>query len=87
VTGPGTYMLNSNVSFPSTFGYGYFVKRKFAPLDEWVTTTTYTGSVTITKLDMVNKIVAGSFAFTAASISNISVPIQVTEGRFDLKLQ
>jgi len=87
VTGPGTYMLNSNTSRLSTSSYGYFYKNKLNPVEEWMTTADYTGSVTITKLDIANLIVSGTFQFNA--ISNATPPnaLNVTEGRFDIKIQ
>ena len=87
VTATGTYPLNSNVSYPTfSASYGYFVKRKFTPEDEWLTNSTTTGSVIITKLDLTNKIVSGTFQFNAASIYTPSNILSVTEGRFDIKL-
>jgi hypothetical protein len=85
---PGTYLLNSNVSHPTfSAGYAYYVKRKLTPLDEWITSSTTTGSVTITKVDAANHIVSGTFQFNAASIYNPSQVLSVTDGRFDLKVQ
>jgi hypothetical protein len=87
INGPGTYLLNTTVPYP-TFdaSYGYFIKRKVTPLNEWITSSTYTGSVTITKLDLVNRIVSGTFEFNALNISNSPEPLTVTSGRFDAKL-
>ena len=87
ITGPGTYLLNNTVSRPSSLSYGYYVKRNLTPQNEWLTSSTSTGSVTITKLDIVNKIVSGSFQFSALNIYNTPQPLSVTEGRFDIKLQ
>lgn len=87
ITGPGTYLLNNTVGRPSSLSYGYYVKRNLTPQNEWMTSSTYTGSVTITKLDIVNKIAAGSFQFSALNIYNTPQPLSVTEGRFDIKLQ
>jgi len=88
VHGPGTYVLNSKItSFPTDLNYGYFIKRKIIPLDEWVTSPVQTGSVTITKLDTVNLIVSGTFSFSAECMNGTAAPLQVTEGRFDLKIQ
>ena len=87
VTGPGTYLLNNNVSLPASSSYGYYVKRKVTPENEWLTSASYSGSVTITKLDAANHIVAGTFQFTALNLYNTPQPISITEGRFDLKLQ
>jgi Family of unknown function (DUF6252) len=90
VTGPGTYLLNNNVTLPYSYqsvGYGYYAKTRLTPQDEWLTSTVYTGSVTITKFDQHERIIAGTFEFTAGSINSLSQPIHVTEGRFDIRLQ
>jgi hypothetical protein len=87
VTAPGTYLLNTNVVHPfGTSSYGYYVKRNITPQNEWLTSSTYTGRVVITRIDEVNMIVSGSFEFNAGSIYNTEV-LQVTEGRFDVKIQ
>ena len=83
----GTYLLNNNVTLPASSSYGYFVKRTLTPENEWITSSSNSGSVTITKLDMANRIVSGTFQFTALNLYNTPQPISVTEGRFDLKLQ
>lgn len=88
ITGPGTYQLNTDITRPAlTASYGYFVEREFTPKNEWQTSPTYTGSVTITRFDVVNNIVSGTFQFNALNISGSPEPISVTEGRFDVKLQ
>ena len=87
VTGPGTYYLNQNVIRPTRYGYGFFEKRRFTPEEEYQTSNHFTGSVTITRLDNVNKIVSGTFEFNAESLSNPGQSIQVTEGRFDIKYE
>ena len=88
VTATGTYLLNSNATYPSMLtGYGYYVKRVLTPKDEWITSSTATGSVTITRIDPLNKIVSGTFQFNAASIYTPSQILMVTDGRFDLKIQ
>jgi hypothetical protein len=87
VTAPGTYLLNTNVVHPfGAASYGYYVKRNITPQNEWLTSSTYTGRVIITRIDDVNMIVSGTFEFNAGSIYNTEV-LQVTEGRFDLKIQ
>jgi len=86
IDGVGTYLLNSNASHPATSSsYAYFVKRKITPLNEWITSPSYPGSFTITKLDTVASIVSGTFEFTAMNIYNTPAPLTVKEGRFDLK--
>ena len=50
--------------------------------ENYMTTTTYTGSVEVTRADSVNRIVSGRFSFTA--VSSTGKTIKVTDGRFDL---
>jgi len=89
VAGPGNYELNSNTDiYPYQSGsYAYHVKRKINPLNEWITGSQYTGSVTITKFDTASKIISGSFAFKAGSMDSSASAIDVTEGRFDVTYQ
>jgi hypothetical protein len=88
VTGPGVYELNQNTDiYPGVLGsYAYYVRRKINPLNEWITSAQNTGSVTITKWDLTNNIVSGTFEFKAGSIDNSSEPINITDGRFDIRL-
>jgi Family of unknown function (DUF6252) len=87
VTAPGTYMLNQTVPYPTTAAnYGYFVKRNLTPQNEWITSATNTGAVTITRIDTVALIVSGTFQFTALNLYNNPEPLSVTEGRFDIKM-
>ena len=85
VDGPGTYSMNKNVVRPSADGFAYYVKRVLTPQDEWMTNPTYTGTVTLTKLDVHNRIVAGTFEFKAGSLMNSGSVLTVTDGRFDIK--
>jgi hypothetical protein len=83
---PGTYALNTTVP-RGTFGssYAYYVKRRFTPENEWMTNNTHTGAVNITRLDTINRIIAGTFEFQMLNLYNAPQPIVVTEGRFDVK--
>lgn len=86
VNGTGTYPLNTNTSYPSgPTSYGYHVKRRLTPLDEWITSAAQTGSVNITKFDTTAQIVSGTFQFYAENRSNPAQTIAVTEGRFDVR--
>jgi len=83
---PGTYPLNTDLVYPSTGGsYAYFIKRNINPVDEFLTSASAGGSVTITKIDTVNRFVSGTFSFQAKSIYDPTKIINVTEGRFDVK--
>jgi hypothetical protein len=87
VNAPGTYLFNTDVTHPNgTSSYGYYVKRNITPQNEWLTSSLYTGTVNITRIDAVNMIVSGTFEFDAGSIYNSDV-LHVTEGRFDVKIQ
>lgn len=88
INGPGTFLLNANTDvFPlQTASYGYFVKRKFNPLNEWITDVTHPGTVTITRYDTVAQVVSGTFEFTGGNIDSTTNAIHVTEGRFDVKI-
>jgi hypothetical protein len=89
ITETGTYALNQTTStYPrANASYAYYVERKFTPTNEWMTNPQYTGTVTVTKLDIPAKIIAGSFEFRAINVNNTPEPITVTEGRFDVKIQ
>ena len=87
VTGPGTYTMNTDVTLPTVgASYAYYVERELTPTNEWQTSASYTGTVTITKLDAVNDIISGTFQFNAINLYNNPAPISVTEGRFDIKM-
>ena len=88
VSAPGDYLLNTTVVYPSHYAsFAYFVRRKFTPLNEWITTSLVTGKVTITKIVFgANAFASGTFEFDAASMTNSGPVIHVTEGRFDVRL-
>lgn len=44
------------------------------------------GEVKITKLDLVNRIVSGTFWFEAINLNDPNDKVSVTDGRFDLKI-
>lgn len=81
VTAPGTYLLNA-----ASGNSAYYVERKLTPTGEWRTNNQYGGKVMITVTDTVNRIIAGTFAFQAASLYD-DAPVQITEGRFDIKME
>lgn len=83
ITGPGTYTIGGESAENS---YASYTLRKFQLISLWKTTAA-SGKLVITKLDLANKIIAGSFEFTATDTYGTATPINVTEGRFDLKLQ
>ncbi|TCJ14003.1 hypothetical protein EPD60_08285 [Flaviaesturariibacter flavus] len=89
ITRPGTYVLNANTAkMPNHSGaYAYYVERNMTPKYEYITSSTNTGSVNITRVDKANHILAGTFSFTAKEINGKTDPINVTEGRFDVQIQ
>jgi hypothetical protein len=87
LTGNGTYILNTAANYPSQAGnYGYYVHRQVTPDKEYITSSPYTGTVIISKIDSINRFVSGTFEFRAISLYDASQSINVTEGRFDVKL-
>lgn len=89
VTREGTYQLNQNTELrPShTASYAYFVERTMTPTHEWMTTSQTTGTVVITRLDKTNHVIAGTFSFRGTDKSGGGNVLDVTEGRFDMKIQ
>jgi uncharacterized protein DUF6252 len=89
VVTPGVYLLNTNTQkYPyHTGNYAYYVVRKYIPLNEWMTTSQYSGQVEITKTDTINRIVSGTFQFQALNLYYSPQPVNVTEGRFDIKIE
>ena len=88
VTAPGEYLLNVNTGHPNLgASYAYYVRRRLTPLNEWITTSQFSGKVTITKTEMSsNGITSGLFEFYAKGLIDTSQVIHITEGRFDLRL-
>lgn len=85
---PGTYALNQNTDvYPAhTASYGYYLKRNVSLVDQWVTGASATGQVQVTKMDWAERILSGTFSFTAAAKYG-SPAVTVTEGRFDVRFQ
>ena len=70
----GTYILNVQNNSTGFFGVTYNSRA----LNK--------GEVNITKLDLVNKIISGTFWFEATNLNDPNDKVTVTEGRFDLKI-
>lgn len=89
VTAPGTYALNTSTSsgVNAIASYGLYIERKVSPIGNWITDPQHTGSITVTRLDPVAKIISGTFYFTGKDIMGTAGPVTVTEGRFDVKIQ
>jgi hypothetical protein len=83
----GTFTLNTTLSYPTTAAsYGYYVKRNVNPEFEWMTSATTTGTVTLTRVDTVQRIVSGTFSFSGKELFGAAADITVTEGRFDIRI-
>lgn len=80
VTAPKTYPITRNsltgISF-TNFDCGYYYS--------WSTEIDVTGSLTITKLDRINRIISGTFYATLAKAGLGCGTIKITDGRFDMK--
>ena len=78
----GEYPLNKttgikpNLIFPAD--YGFFSRNKY-----YVTDSLHTGKITITKVDIPNRLIAGTFEYTASNPITKETTT-VTEGRFDI---
>ena len=75
-----TYQFREKVNQP---GNQYALYYDFREQCEFITTTEYNGTVTITHLDNVNFIISGTFEFEAYS-SDCTQVIKITDGRFDI---
>ncbi|MEE1898700.1 DUF6252 family protein [Flavobacterium rakeshii] len=71
-----TYQLLENINGNAQGIYGYRINNYY-------TSQTYTGELTITKLDTENQIVSGTFWFDVQD--NQGVVHQIREGRFDMQ--
>ncbi|WP_188816386.1 DUF6252 family protein [Hymenobacter cavernae] len=81
-SGPGTYSLYVPInSSPTNRGNSaYFARRE----KSYETNAKHRGTLTITRLDSVERIVAGEFRFTPIDpLTGDSV--RITRGRFDLR--
>lgn len=85
----GTIQLNKNTGhYPNqSASYIYYIKRKLMPLNEWITSSQYTGTITVTHFDREKHIISGTFQGTLGSTDNSADPLTVTEGRFDVSIQ
>lgn len=82
----GTYLINVEaVPYPSALPWlDQGVYRTYKPTTrEYITSSKRTGSLTITRLDTVAHVIAGTFSFTAEELGGTST-VNVTDGRFDI---
>lgn len=76
ITQPGVYKLWQ-------YPYRGYYSSGYADPGWFSTDSIYTGQLSITRCDTINKIYSGSFYFTAKS--SRSRIVQITDGRFDIK--
>lgn len=88
VTAPGVFLLNQDTErYPyQSANYALYEKRNITIEDEWKTSSTATGQVTVTRIDTINHIVAGTFSFNTQPRYG-GTPVTVTDGRFDIRIQ
>lgn len=79
--GTGTYQVN-------TTDYSYCEYNLNNPINylTYSTMGTDIGSVTITKYDIINKIISGTFDFTVYNVKDKNDRVLITKGRFDISL-
>ncbi len=85
----GEYSLSSNtIPMPDNLdpkSYGLYSVRKDNATSTYITNTMHAGKVIISNRDTVNKIISGTFEFTAVNSNGKTV--KITDGRFDVKKQ
>lgn len=91
VTTTGEYLLNQTTRpkgqllRPANYGaYSIDGNTIDDPDYAYITSRQYTGKVTVTRADTVNRIVSGTFEFTAYD-SDSKKTVRVTDGRFDIR--
>jgi hypothetical protein len=91
-TGEGIYVMDSTsriMGVPGSNGNlnNYFYYTDYNANTKYSTTENYKGKLTITLFDSVRQIISGSFSFKAKGLDGIPDSLQVSEGRFDCKMQ
>jgi hypothetical protein len=91
VTSTGEYLLNQTTqpippsTRPANYGAYFIDGNTIADPDyAYITSRQYTGKVTITRAGTVNRIVSGTFEFTAYD-SDSKQTVRITDGRFDIQ--
>jgi hypothetical protein len=75
-----TFLFNTRVSGHAHATYSLFSNT--GDINQYVTNSTVSGQLTITKIDSVKDFVSGTFYFTA--VNDKGEKVQVTDGRFDM---
>lgn len=84
-TGIQYFAFDTN-AYPAELHYkNHAAYSQFKPgQKDYVTNSRYTGSITFTRVDTVNHIIAGTFGFTAGNTDGSGETVSVTDGRFDI---
>lgn len=75
----GTYPLKKDSNVAEVNDFNFKDSKKF------ITSSNNAGEIKISKVDLANKIISGTFNFIAEDAKNPSNTITVTDGRFDVK--
>jgi len=78
---PGIFILGNGKESNTASNYAVV----YTATTNFYTSNINTGTITITKLDTVNKIISGTFEFTAENEKDPSNIMKITEGRLDVK--
>jgi hypothetical protein len=81
-TTPGTYQLDYKLGR----GINFIASRYNQSYKEYDNKFSNTCSLTITKLDTINRIIAGTFSGVLYNPTNLGDSIKITDGRFDAQL-
>jgi len=90
VTGTGEFRLGLEPGVGGAQGIAvYGIGTSAGSTQAWATTNTETGTVNITRLDVPNKTVAGTFSFRCRSTNPNATPEirNITNGRFEARWQ
>lgn len=81
------YKINQTGTYPlKGSAYKYCQYFTLPPNEkEYNTKTTDVGEVVITKFDLTNRIMSGTFWFNAVNLKDPNDKVSITDGRFDLK--
>jgi len=88
VTGTGEFRLGLEPGVGGAQGIAvYGIGTSAGSTQAWATTNTETGTVNITRLDVPNKTVAGTFSFRCRSTNATPEIRNITNGRFEARWQ
>jgi hypothetical protein len=83
----GTFVLNQDPAITGglfAVSYGQYYHRRPGPALDYYTGPNALGELVITRFDTVQNIVSGTFTMSPREAST-GEPVQITQGRFDLK--